>query len=242
MHLTKLLEDFIEDIKKALEDLFNEKYSGRKVVAFDADGTLWKHDIGEELLRRLITARKILSIDYSQDIYAQYEAKVKISRTLGYTWAVQLMAGLSEEEVTGWSKKLAKEWIYYRDPMKKLVQAFKTAGFEVWIISASNVWIVREAAKYMGIEPEKCRGIEVEVENGFLTDRIVHPVTSEATKCDAILKWIGKTPEVAAGDSFGDLQMLEMATRLRIVIGEKDTPENAFRKLARERRWLVQLL
>jgi hypothetical protein len=70
-----------------------------RIAVFDADGTLWNDDIGEAFLRRLIQERRLIGVDYSSDIYAHYESRVKQDRCAGYGWAVQLMHGLYEEDI-----------------------------------------------------------------------------------------------------------------------------------------------
>lgn len=230
--------EFQNALRNALE-VFSED-GGRRVATFDADGTLWKGDIGEALLRWLIAGQHLKDVDYSIDLYEDYENRVAINRTNGYIHAVALMQGLSEEQVKVWCRQFAYAWPNYRPEMKGLVDFVRGHGVDVRIVSASNRWIIAETAPYMGFKPEETLGISLEVKDHLLTSAPIHPVTCNAGKVEAIQKWVGFRPLMAFGDSLGDLEMLEYA-QFPFVIGELGKPNAPLVKLAHERGWPVQL-
>jgi len=166
-------------------------------VVFDFDGTMLARDIGEATLAQL-TKDKVLSknhagvlnnspafmldtkninLQHAIDVTDYYESLLQVTShqsdddepySIGYAWAVQVMAGLTLDQVV-----LATEKAYakgaaehdqtsdsetkidvtmgktsYRRPffypeMVDLLGTCLDSGYEVWIISASNVWTVR---------------------------------------------------------------------------------------------------
>jgi HAD superfamily phosphoserine phosphatase-like hydrolase len=234
---TPWLEPFSDDLRAAVEARLLPR-PGRRVACFDADGTLWAEDIGEAFLRWLVAGKVLRAVDCSRDVYRQYEERVAEERTAGYVWAVAAMAGLREEEVQLWARQLAAAWPTYRPAMAGLVRGLADHGFEVWIVSASNDWLVKAAAPTLGFDPPRAIGIGVEVERGLLTDRPVRPVPSEEGKVEVMSRRIGAMPEIACGDSLGDLAMLEAAAQ-PLVVARHDQPGSALLAIARERGWPV---
>ncbi len=233
-----LSKEFQDALRLALEHHCED--GGRPLAAFDADGTLWRGDIGESLLRWLIAGKHLLDVDYSIDIWDDYEHRVAQNRTAGYVHAVALMKRIPESQISSWCAQAAYAWPNYRPEMKGLVDFIRGHGVEVCIISASNRWIIAEAAPYAGFRPEETAGIAVEVRDGLLTETPVEPVTCNQGKVEAIQKRWGRRPLLAFGDSFGDKEMLEYA-QFPFVIGELGKPDAPMVKLARERGWPIQL-
>lgn len=211
----------------------------RPVAVFDADNTLWSRDIGEAFLRWLIAGRLLTGLDYTTDIYGEYERRVDADRSSAYAWAVSAMAGLKLEDVQTWSRQLAYAWPNYRPVMRTLVRGLTEEGFEVWIVSASNAWSVAAAARYMDIEPERVLGITCRVDSGIITPEVLQPVTCNQGKVDAIRQTIGVRPLLAFGDSLGDLEMLEHVGQPMVVL-DATVASTPLSRIATERNWPVQ--
>lgn len=209
------------------------------LACFDADGTLWSEDLGEAFFRWLIAGDLLPEHDCGRDIYADYEARVEISRAEGYSWAVQAMAGIPVQDVVRWSRQLAHAWPNYRPEMQALAQGLAAAGFDIWIVSATNRWTVTEGGRRMGFMPDRVIGMSVVVEDGRLTDRPELPLIANAGKVEAIGKVIGRRPDLAFGDSKGDLEML-LDARQAMVVGRHDRPASLL-PVAREHGWPIHL-
>lgn len=210
---------------------------GRRVAAFDADGTLWYEDIGEAFARWLVEGDLVLGIDKAR-FWDEYEHRVAESRIDGYTWVIQVMAGLSEADIQLWCRQLAAAWPNYRPKMKALIAGLQAEGFETWIVSASNRWIVHAAAPYMGIPQDRVLGIETQVTDGKLTMKPIYPRPCNQGKVDAIQKHIGVKPVFAFGDSMGDFEMLAYAEQ-PLVVGRRDHLDNELVRHAPGRGWPV---
>ena len=192
---------------------------GRKqpgaLAVFDADGTLWRDDIGEAFLRHLIAIGWV-KLPGGGDPYAEYERRVDRDKTEGYAFAAQLQAGLATAQVDAEAAKFASAWVPPR--LIRATQALRAlcveAGLAPLVISASALPIVRAGAPLAGFD--KFHGIETRAVSGRFTDRVVRPVTYGAGKVAkaALLGTLG----LACGDSFtGDLPMLS-AAQLAVVV------------------------
>jgi HAD superfamily phosphoserine phosphatase-like hydrolase len=210
---------------------------GRRVAAFDADGTLWYEDIGEAFARWLVEG-ELLKTVHKDRFWHEYEARVAESRIDGYTWVIQVMAGLAEADVKLWCRQMAAAWPNYRPKMQGLIAGLQAEGFETWIVSASNRWIVHAAAPFVGIPQDRVLGIETVVRDGMLTTKPVYPRPCNQGKVDAIQKHIGVKPVFAFGDSMGDFEMLAYAEQ-PLVVGRRDLQDNELVRQAGPRDWPV---
>src|SRR4051794_7225709 len=100
-------------------------------VAFDADGTLWGGDVGEELLKDL-------------GRFDEYEARVNTSPIAAYTWAVEIMAGTPARALLERCEQLFTRQRVF-DFVRPLLARFAVA--DVWVVSASPMWAVVPAAR-----------------------------------------------------------------------------------------------
>ncbi len=214
-----------------------------RLACFDADGTLWNEDLGEALFRWLAAGHLLPGLGGRRDpleVWHDYEARVAKNRADGYGWAVQCMAGLREADLVTWCRQMANAWPNYRPAMVELINGLRSVGYEVWLVSASNAWVIEAATPFVGVPAGNVLGMQVEVDHGVLTDRLVRPLTCNQGKVDAIAKRLGRAPDLAVGDSLGDLEMLETTT-LPLVVGRTDKPHAELPKLAASRGWAVHL-
>lgn len=240
--LHKQVKTWSPEINAALDHFLSRDLHG-EVAVFDADGTLWHEDVGEAFLHWLIDQKK-LHMPSDLDVYAHYEALCAQDKMIGYPYAAQAMAGMSEAEV----RRLAANFFadHFRQNIypgqRALIERLQRAGVQVWIVSASNQWLIEAAANYLGVPAAQVVGIRLGVERGLITDKIIPPVTYRQGKVEAIRKYIGKRPILVSGDSLTDYEMLLDATQMRLVINPKDKgPDEAnIYKLARQHGWLIQ--
>ena len=206
------------------------------LAVFDADGTLWREDVGEAFLRHLVSLGWIRLPDGS-DPYAAYERAVERDRAAGYAYAAQLQAGLEVARVQAEAARFAASWIPPRrvGDVVALREVCEEAGLVPTVVSASPLPIVLAAAPLAGIAKDRCRGIEVRVRDGRFTDEVVAPVTYAGGKVAALAR-SGRLA-VACGDSLGgDLAMMEAAQVAVAVAPASGSPLSIE---ARKRGWFV---
>ena len=181
------------------------------IAAFDADGTLWREDVGEAFLRHLVSLGWVRLPD-GGDPYAAYERAVERDRATGYAYAAQLQAGLRVEQVRAEAARFAGSWVPPRlvADAQELHGLCQSAGLSPLLVSASPLPIVLAAGPLAGFPPDRCRGIEVKIRDGAFTTDVLQPITFAAGKVAAARR-CGPLA-LGCGDSLhGDLALLEAA-------------------------------
>jgi phosphoserine phosphatase len=213
-----------------------------RIVAFDADRTLWKNDIGEffmELLTQSEDPDDPPVLD--PKVWTTYERMLKKDRNKAYGFAVQCMAGIEFADLSSWIDLVASKWPHYSPKMADLINGMREEGdLKVYVVSSSCTWIVRRALLYMGVDVDGAYGIETELDHVagkglVVSDRLVLPLTCNAGKVETLDANVGMA-SFAIGDSMGDNELLD-AARWRLVVGTKGEPENDMMTLARQRGW-----
>lgn len=221
-----------------------EKNSARKVAVFDADGTLWRGDVGESFLKFQIKKSWIKHTwnEYWDEVVAGDPLKAYANIVKWYTGMpeAELEKQIREFLHDGWKNQVF-------EPMRLLTHALMNAGFEVWVVSASPYWVVREATRGFGIQPDRVIGFAAEVDmKGCLTDKLIQPLPYRAGKAEAIKKRIGVMPLFAAGNTRWDQEMLALSTELCLAVSSEKKGEPNFEseqellKMAQAKKWLVQ--
>jgi len=207
-----------------------------RLAVFDCDGTLWSDDAGEGFfdweLKRGVLSDEVAR--WARARYADYRAG-RVSEDDMCGEMVTLYKGLQESEILRLSREFFEENFVSRifPEMRQLVAELQKAGCDVWSVSSTNEWLIREAMKHFSIPPEKILAAAVEVENGFITDRLIR-VPSGIGKPQAILEVIGRPPDAAFGNSRWDAEMLRIA-RYAVAVN----PNLDLEILAREREWTI---
>ncbi len=236
----RAVDGFAPAVSKKLEAILAQ---GPGLAVFDADNTLWVDDIGEGFFTWLVQTRRLKAVDYSSDPIAEYFRVEETDKPRAYGMAVTQMAGLRESDVRRWAATYFRVAFAKRvyAAQRNLIAALHGAGWEVWIVSASNRWIVQAAAPSVGVDPSHVIGIDLVVEDGILTDRLAYPVTWGQGKVAAIEQLIGRLPDLVAGDSRGDLEMLQSARRgALLVLYPSKSSQSELRTVARRRGWMTQ--
>jgi len=206
------------------------------LAVFDADGTLWREDVGEAFLRHLVALGWVRLPD-GGDPYQAYERAVDRDRASGYAYAAQLQAGLSVERVQAEAERFAASWVPQRliADVQALRELCVSAGLLPFVVSASALPIVLAAAPLAGVAHDRCRGIEVEVRGGRFTSHVIQPITYAMGKVSAAEE--GGLIALACGDSLqGDLALLEAAPVAVAVAPVDGSPLSAE---ARRRGWPI---
>ena len=244
-----------KDLDQKIEQYLNSKKitaTGKKPVAvFDADGTLWNGDLGDDFFK------------YQRDKDLMPKAPEKGQKLLDLYVSMGHSA-LAYGHMALWNEGVFEEnlWSWARDcwhqipesrilaQQKQLVAALTKAGFEVWVVSASLWWVVAEGAqRHFGIPPERVLATRTKVKNGRLTGEWAYPVPYKGGKVDVIKSQLKAPLHLVSGNSMGDYEMMLLAQELVLVINtaKKDSEyyqtECEIREIAQKKPtaalWLV---
>ena len=145
----------------------------RSFAVFDADNTIWKHDLTEGLLawmcvhghlsiQTLDSSILPIPIRPNETLLSYYNFLCSIDHSIGYLFAVQIFAGFSLSELRVFVRKLMETKVPIETPIRdgiqaipvpqifpaqrELIHTLQSQGVEVWIVSASLEEIVRMVA------------------------------------------------------------------------------------------------
>ncbi|WP_149207850.1 HAD family hydrolase [Flavobacterium sp.] len=209
-----------------------------RIATFDNDGTLWAEQPFYFQLFFALYQIKALAPKHpewknKQPFKAVLENNMAELMKQGKAGLLQIVAvshaGMSTDEfeasVSKWigtaqhptKKKLYKELIY--QPMLELVQYLQANQFKVFIVSGGGIDFMRAWAEDVyGIPKDQIVGSTLQAKYEYNNGK---PVITKLPALDfnddkegkpvAIEKYIGKKPVFAAGNSDGDLQMLQWA-------------------------------
>lgn len=188
-------------------------------VAFDADGTLWRGDIGEDLLRFLAAEGHLPRHRNRRGVYAEYERRVAAEPADAYAYAVEVMADLAEPELQGLCDTFFAQRFRGRlfSWVPALFSLLHQRGVPTWIVSASPLWPVRSGARALGVPDERVVGVTCRLDaQRRLTGEVIRPVPCGEGKVHW-LREAGVRPGLAFGNGDLDLPMLAYAERAVVV-------------------------
>lgn len=247
MKYTKFSQALWDKIHSAL-DLAQEqssKSSRPLYAAFDADGTLWDTDLGENFFQWQIKNKVIPNLP--PDPWAYYRAeKSKPDPRPAYIWLAGINKGFPLTEVQSWAQKACDE---LRPPIfedqVKLIEELKKRQIDIRIVTASIKWAVEPGAKLVGLTKDHVIGVTTAVENGIITDKQDAPITYKQGKIEALRTLFGTDPILASGNSPGDSYILAAATHMALVVSatkeshELYPSEESLRQEAQAKGWTV---
>ena len=226
-------------MRAVLEPLLDGRARGRAAV-FDADGTLWRGDVGEELLRHLAARGALPSLAEPRAAFHEYERRHAVDPVAAYAFNAQVLAGLSQAQLAQDCAALVKERFEGRifRFTRPWLAALAAGGLEVWVCSASPIWVVEAGAALLGIPKERCLGARCAVEAGVVTDRLEGPLPAG----DGKVTWLerkGVRPVLAVGNGELDEPMLRFAEHA-IVVAPHGDEGNGLVRAAVDRGWPIQ--
>jgi len=195
----KIASELDVDIAIQKDDAFRRS---RRLVCFDMDSTLIKTEVIDELAKRAGVGDQVAEITESA-------MQGKIDFTESFKQRMALLEGLSEDVLEDIAENLPM-----MEGAEALVRNLKTYGFKTAILSGGFSYFGNYLKKKLGIDYVYANTLEIE--NGKLTGRVIHPVVDGNRKA-LLLKQIaekeGIDPQqtIAVGDGANDLPMLSAA-------------------------------
>jgi len=210
-----------------------------RIAVFDNDGTLWPEKPAYFQLLFAIDRVKTLAPEHPewrerQPFKAVLDGDLQALADAGEKGLLELVmathAGMSTVEfariVEDWiatarhpkSGRLYTEMVY--QPMLELLEYLRASGFKTYIVSGGGIEFMRPwVQRVYGVPPEQVIGSSIKVKFGMTTSGPVllrlpeiDFIDDKAGKPVGIHKFIGRVPVFAAGNSDGDLQMLQWST------------------------------
>lgn len=237
--MSSLAEVSAAPVLEVLNRVLSVPGAGRPVV-FDADGTLWRGDVGEELLRAFAAEDRFPAHRGRRDLWPEYERLHALEPAQAYAFNARVLEGWKEAELEAACAALVNARFQGRlfRFAKPWLRALEAQGYQPWICSASPVWVVRAGGALVGIPPERCLGVGCRVDGGVITAEVLAPVTAGDGKVQR-LNALGLAPALAVGNGDLDLPMLAMAAEA-IVVAPWNDPGNHLVQEASRRHWPVQ--
>jgi len=207
-----------DQINQTIEQAVKEQK--KPVAAFDADGTLWDTDLGENFFQYQID-RKL--VDLPADPWQHYQDMKKINNDprQAYLWLAQICRGQQIQTIREWAAQAVKTLnpLPIFEAQQKLVEKLHQAGVDVYVVTASIKWAVEPGAALLGIPQEKVIGVQTKIENGIVTEHQDGIITYRPGKVEALLQHTqGQYPFFASGNSTGDDNLLASATHLALAV------------------------
>jgi phosphoserine phosphatase len=206
----------LDQIKESIDIALHS--GATPVAAFDADGTLWDMDMGENFFDYQVQ-RKLLP-DLPPDPWGAYRLLHDQNTPAAFLWLAQINKGLPLEQVREWAQKAFDHigHVPVFPHMREIIQHLQRAHVKIFIVTASIKWSVEPGARFLGIPAENVVGVATAVSNGLVTDRLSGVVTWREGKVQGLLDVSGgKKPFLSAGNTMGDLALLQSATHHRVV-------------------------
>lgn len=211
----------------------------KRIATFDNDGTLWSEQPVYVQAAFLLDRIKAMAKDHpewkkKQPYKAALDGDLKTLAAAGEEGLFELIAVTHSNVTVAEFSKIVSEWIKtarhprfdrpYTDlafqPMLELLAYLRANGFKTFIVSGGGIEFMRPwAEKIYGIPPEQIVGssgktkFELDGDTPLIVKLpAVEFVDDGPGKPVGINRFIGRRPVFAAGNSDGDLEMLQWTT------------------------------
>lgn len=217
MEKNQFSESLLKNLQRQVKDAMARE-PGPYYAAFDADGTLWDSDLGEQFFQYQIDHCNLDSLK-QVDPWEYYESTKKVDPVKAYLWLAQISAGHPIEQVRDWAKQaIEAKGARIFESQKRMIAWLQDQGVEVFIVTASIQWAVEPAAHLVGIPSTHVMGIQTALdENDKVTEEQHGPITWRQGKADALLQRTeGVRPVFCAGNTLGDIALIETSVGGRL--------------------------
>ncbi len=228
----------LSDLKEISEKIATEVKN--PIAAYDADGTLWRTDIGEVFLEYQIQNCDFQWSKNQMSDYLEFREKDPLNALF---WLAKINSGIELKTLQKWARDCFQKYeTPLFEPMKHLIEFQKNLGFEILIVTASVKWAVEPFAKLFGLNSDAVIGTTAKIEDGLITEEL-DELTFKEGKATA-LKNRNKIPAFASGNTISDLDLLMLATHTQLAVqsepkGRLFESEQKLKDIALQKGWLA---
>ncbi len=229
MNYKSFPDSYWSQLELAIDDLKSRNVE--LIAAFDADGTLWDIDLGENFFQFQIDNKLI---PLPNDPWKHYFDMKKVNNDPrnAYVWLAQINKGINVNQVQKWAQQ-AFDSVVPRpifSEQKKLIEFFLKHSVQIYIVTASIKWAVVPGALALGLSAENVIGVETQIENEILTEAAVLPITYRQGKVDALFKRTRNAkPFFCSGNTIGDFELLQSSTQFKLAVSAASRDEKMFK-------------
>lgn len=215
--------EFLANLMIEIEKKCSSVPQSLRFAAFDADGTLWDSDIGENFFEFQI---QNCGLALPADPWKHYRELKKQYPPLAYTWLATINAGFSLQQVRGWAKSaIDRQSISIFESQRQLIEFLRKLEFKIFVVTASVKWAVEPAAALLGFSFDEVLGVCTNIENGLVSSAPVEPITWRQGKATALLNATGGVrPLFCSGNTLGDIALLELSEGPCLAIRSQPEP------------------
>lgn len=233
-----LFHTFIDLAEKTLSQLSSP------FAVFDADGTLWKEDIGFGFFYYQIENKWIEDESLKKKVNDLYNESPQNSCSL----IVQLNKNIHIKQYRKWCKEYLKtNPVTVFSFQKKLISFLHNKGVKNYVVTASPEWLVEEAIKHYELPIDKVIGFKTLIKNELITDQLQYPLPIGSGKMSAYLQKSNSIyPFFSSGNTLSDLDLLELASHFKLVVTSASKNEKHFDSerillsIARQKSWFYK--
>ena len=188
------------------------------VVAFDADGTLWPHDVGKSFFQYQVENQLIKTPDPKATFKRIQEEK---GRKQALIWLAQAQAGLSLSQLNQWIEDFLTKNSFKMFPFQQsLIEWLRAQKVEVFVVSSSLKWVLDQALQAYNIPSQNIIGVQTKIQKGIITNQAILPAPIYKDKVPAFQAHTkkGVCPILVAGNTLADQALLEFSSHWRLVV------------------------
>lgn len=213
---------FSSELVKSLQDQIlkaKDQHQGPYYAAFDADGTLWDSDLGEQFFQHQIDHCQLTPLN-EIDPWHYYESTKSKDPRAAYLWLAQINEGHPIQQVRQWAQDCVEQnGARCFQSQKDFIAWLQDQDIEVIIVTASVQWAVEPAARLMGVAYENVMGIKTQIIDDRVSKQQDGPITWRQGKAEALLSRTQNVPPIfCSGNTLGDIALIGCSAGAKLCV------------------------